>query len=273
MRIIALMGLMALVSAAPCAAQTPISLTFDGQRASGHVQLGLFSAELTIDFEQVTGLGPSGLTASAVLLTFPDLALLERLPNQVGIPLGFPVLVHITAPAEGGLSFRGVTSVSLYTHNLTYPPGSRLVLYSAHQGGLFRDITRTASAGSYRVSGSSGTFSEFLIVTDLRPRQFVIAGKYDALQQTLDAHAAALPPDVVADLQTRLTDSKNAWLAGDTDGAIAALDGFTLAVQAGSGTTIPDVWNADGSLVNIAGLLRAGADTLRFSLSWTPGPP
>jgi hypothetical protein len=38
-------------------------------------------------------------------------------------------------------------------------------------------------------------------------------------------------------------------------------------VKARSGKSIPDVWRAhDGGRTNVAGLLRAAADTLKFSL-------
>jgi hypothetical protein len=37
-------------------------------------------------------------------------------------------------------------------------------------------------------------------------------------------------------------------------------------VKAQSGSAIPDVWRANSTLVNVAGILRASADTLRFSL-------
>jgi hypothetical protein len=40
------------------------------------------------------------------------------------------------------------------------------------------------------------------------------------------------------------------------------------AVKQQSGANIPDVWQASGSLVNVAGALRGAADTLKFSLVW-----
>jgi hypothetical protein len=74
--------------------------------------------------------------------------------------------------------------------------------------------------------------------------------------------------DTLADLQARLLDTRAQYDGGNTADAIAALDGFSAAVVAGSGSTIPDQWRADGTTVNAAGLLRAAADTLRFSLDW-----
>jgi hypothetical protein len=39
------------------------------------------------------------------------------------------------------------------------------------------------------------------------------------------------------------------------------------AVKENSGTSIPNVWRTHGDRPNIAGLLRAAADTLKFSLT------
>jgi hypothetical protein len=49
--------------------------------------------------------------------------------------------------------------------------------------------------------------------------------------------------------------------------AITAITAFSQYVKDHSGADIPDVWQAGNpSLVNAAGRLRSGADTLRFSL-------
>src|SRR5687767_5216389 len=112
MRTTIVLGLIALCCAAPAAAQSPVTLTFEGQRATGLVEVGPLAAELVIDFEQVTGRNASALTASAMLVPLPpDLALLSRLPHSVRLPQGFPVLLYISAPADGGLSFQGVVTV------------------------------------------------------------------------------------------------------------------------------------------------------------------
>lgn len=264
-----------LIGALPALAQTPVPLEFHNKKATGRIDLFPLplTADLTIKFEDVEGLGPLGLTASARAVDPLDPVLLARLPPGVTIPIGFPVLLEIDAPPTGGLTFRGVVTVSLYTHVLNYSIDSGLVLYSAHAGGSFRDITRTTETGSYRVSGGGGTFSEFMIVVDLRPIDTIIVEKYDALKATLDAHADKIPPDVTADLNARLAESRAFFLAGQLDEAIEALDGFVHVVRQGSGTTIPDVFRADGTVVNVAGLLRAAAATLKFSLEWKAGHP
>jgi hypothetical protein len=249
-------------------AQVPIPLTINGNEATGVIQLASFVADLSIAFEQADGLTTDALTVTARVVSPFDTTVISRLPQGVWLTLGLPVLVQIEAPGDGGLSFHGITTVSLHTHNLPFLPSLPLFLHSAEYGGAFHDVTSWNGPGSYHVGGSDGTFCEFLIVLDLRPVNAIINGKYTALQQLINAHGPTLPPEVTADLQARLSDSQALFQAGQTEDAIDALDGFSGAVIAGSGTTIPDVFSADGSTVNVAGLLRAAAATLRFSLVW-----
>jgi hypothetical protein len=162
--------------------------------------------------------------------------------------------------------------VQLHTHNLHLDVAAPFVLLSAHNGGPFRDITKMVAVGSYRVGGSSGGFSEFLVALDLRPVAAVVALKYDALQADLAANTPAMDPAVAADLASRLATSRGHWTAGSVVAAIAELDAFSQAVRQNSGAAIPDVWRAHDPRVNVAGVLRAGADTLRFSLLRQTGP-
>jgi hypothetical protein len=64
-----------------------------------------------------------------------------------------------------------------------------------------------------------------------------------------------------------LSNARSLYAAGSLLAAINAVADFSDQVKQQSGANIPDVWRADGSLVNVAGLLRADADTLKFSLT------
>jgi hypothetical protein len=264
-------------------AQTPVALTIAGNEARGEISLpGNVTADLVIAFEQVVGLNPAALDVSVQLVSPLDPGLAARLPQGPGLFGGtvpkanllaaFPVLLRIDPSAGSALSFSGVVSVQLHTHVLHLDLAAPFVLFSAHGGGPFRDITKMVAVGSYRVGGSSGGFSEFLVVLDLRPGAAVVTAKYDALQADLAAHASNMDPDVASDLSARLSASRAHWSAGAAVPAIAELDGFSQAVQAASGAAIPDVWRAHDPRVNVAGTLRAGADTLRFSLLRQTGP-
>ena len=184
----------------------------------------------------------------------------------LSIPAGFPVVVRIEPSASSALSFEGVYKLSLYTNNLTLGANSPLRLYRAPQGGAFGDMTGFLQAGSVRAGGSGPGFSEFVIAVDTRTVDSVIAGKFDALQGQLSANWSAIPAAVANDLQQRLNAARAAYTSGALAVAIDGVSGFSDEVKNQSGSAIPNVWRANGGPVNVAGLLRAGADTLKFSL-------
>jgi hypothetical protein len=270
MRTILRAGWVAIVlgAASGAFAQTPIPLTISGTQAQGTISLpGDVAADLTISFENAVGLTPTSLEASVRLVDALDPELLLRLPALTSIPAAFPVLLRIGPSVPSPLSFAGAATVSLHTHNLLLDAHLPLALHKAHDGGPFMDITTTEGIGSYRVSGSSGDFSEFLIVLDLRPIDTVIAGKFDALNATLTDNSAAMPPVVAATLQDQLSQARTLYALGATLAAVGEINTFLNYVISHSGADIPDVWQANNeNLVNVAGLLRTGASTLKFSL-------
>ena len=139
-------------------------------------------------------------------------------------------------------------------------------IHSASGGGPFKDITATEGVGSYRAGGTGGGFSEFVIVVDPRPIDSVIASKFNALEALLAAHEASMPAAVHEDLVAKVAQAKAMDQGGQTVGAIGVLTAFGNKVRAHSGEDIPDVWRANDPRVNVAGLLRSAADTLKFSL-------
>lgn len=258
-------------------AQTVLTPKISGNELTAKITLGLgIEADLTITFEQVVGLNPAALSLSATLLDPTDPALLARLPEggAVSVPVSFPVLVRIEPTASSALSFSGVSRISLHTHNLTLGANSPLRLFKAPQSsGPFRDMTGFLAIGSVRAGGGTDAYSDFLIVADARPVDTVIVGKFDALQAALTAHAASMPPAVLQDLQGRLSNARGLYEAGSLSAAITAITAFGDEVKRQSGTAIPDVYRANSSLINVAGLLRSAADTLKFSLSVSSSQP
>jgi hypothetical protein len=251
-------------------AQAIIPLTISGREATGTIALpGGIGAELSISFEEVVGLNPAALEVSAELVNPLDLELRLRLGGGGLIlpPVAFPVLLRIEPSAESALTFSGTVAVSLHTHNLNLLPNLPLGLHSAPVGGPFRDVTQSEGIGSYRAGGTGGGFSEFLIVVDLRPINTVINGKFDAAQALLNAHDDAIPASVLDGLQGHLTQARLFHQLGQTQAAIGQVTAFSALVKAHSGSEIPDVWRANDPRVNVAGLLRAAADTLKFSLN------
>jgi hypothetical protein len=273
------------VAAQPAPALTPVpnvaglagivNLQINGNQVTASLDLPGIQADLVIGFEQVVGLSAANLGLSAQLLALTDLTLLGRLPtggltNLVG---AFPVLLKVQPPAAGGLSFSGDYTIEIHTYNLELLGASPLRLFAAPDGGAFQDITCYMGTGSYRVRGSRGTFSEFLILADLRALDTVIRQKFAAVNALLTTYGGQLPAPLLADLTQRIQQAQAAYQAGAAVTAAQAVAAFGDAVKSQSGTAIPDVWRAGGDLPNVAGQLRAAADTLRFSLGLVPSAP
>ncbi|HEX7185777.1 MAG TPA: DUF6689 family protein [Thermoanaerobaculia bacterium] len=266
-RPIAGLALLVLLFPIPSAAQGIVDVVVEGNELRAGISLpGGLGADLTISFEQVVGLSAANLGLSAEVLELLDPDLLARL-TQAQIPAGFPVLLRIEPPAGGGLSFSGVASISLHTHNLAFLPNTPLRIFAAHDGGRFQDITESMGMGSYRARGRKGDFSEFLILADLRPVNAVIAEKLDRIDGILDENEERIAQPALAQLTALLSQIRNAHAAGNTRRAIAKTEEFLSVVKSNSGAAIPDVWRSARDLVNVAGLLRAAGETLRFSLS------
>ncbi len=253
---------------APPLVTVPVPLSVSGNQARGTIRLpGGIGADLTITFESAVGLTPAALEASASLVSPLDPALLARLPRLVSVPVTFPVLVRVSAPASSALSFAGIYTISLYTHNLRLDLLRPLSLLKSPDGGAFRDITKSEGIGSYRDDGSGGDFSEFLIGLDLRPIDPVIVGKFDDLQAILDGNAGSIPPPTFNKLQSYLSRARELYESAALPEAIDQMQAFSDYVKAHSGEEIPDVWRANcAPESNVAGQLRSAADTLRFSL-------
>lgn len=267
--------LLLLAAALPAAGQSIagiLNLTVTGDTVQASVSLpGNLGTDLTLSFEDAVGLNLSNLGISAQLVNLLNLSsILSRLPSG-SLLSGLPVLLRIEPPSAGGLAFSGVVNLELHTHLLPYTAGSPLRIFSASLGGPFRDITTAMGPGSYRARGTSGGFSEFLILIELRPVNQVIDSKLDRLEQLLDGYTGSMPAPVYADLEARLEDIRDDFESGATAQAIQGVDGFIAEVQEHTGTDIPNVWRSARDVQNVAGYLRAGAMTLRFSLALKNG--
>jgi hypothetical protein len=226
---------------------------------------GLYQADLKIIFENVTGLNPNSLTISAAQIDPMDL--LSRLsdPALISIPGQFPVLITITPTAGSTLSFTGVVTIDISTSNLTF--NSSLRLFTSPSGGSFYDITNFSGVGSYRVHGTGGGFSDFVIVTDVRNAETVIQSKFTALQDALNSNASLISPITLQNLQSKYNAALTAYQSGSKDQSVTNLNAMIDFINSGAGTSIPNTYSAnDPATKNVAGELRKRAGTLIFSL-------
>lgn len=246
------------------------TLTIDGNEVSAEISLpGGIGAQLALRFDSAVGVSADSLDLSVEAVDPASPSLLSLLPSltELSLPTGFPVLLTIAAPAQGGLAFEGIVEIELYTRSLSYTPGSTLRLFSRSNGGEFRDITDAVSGGSYRVRGSSGQFSEFLIVADERPLPDIVEIKFARLNALLSAHAAAIDPAVANTLNLLVAGAYANWQANEPGAAIEQVRLFADAVvSAADAGLLPNVWQSSRDVDNVAGLLRADARTLSFTL-------
>ncbi len=267
--------LFVLVPAPPAAALNLLGgLLGTGGSISLPISLSGLLGSLTVAFENVTGLSLLNLGVSVILVSPTDPALLARLPAGVTIPSTLPILVHINPAAAGGLSFKGLAKVQIYSLTLLGSPASTRRLYAApDDGGSFVDITNEPQSASlidlgtsYRVSGSRGGFSEFLIVNDPTALSTAAGAKLDRLDGLLADYGAEIAAPVRATLLAQLATVRTDVGLGNTAAAITDLNTFLSTVVSHSGADIPDVWRAARDLDDVAGLLRAEGNTLLFSL-------
>jgi hypothetical protein len=252
---------------ASSAADGIYSVEIEGNVATADISVGSASATLTIRFENVVGLTAANLGLSAKLVDPLAPAFVSRLSSGVSLPGAFPLVVKISPPVSGGLSFSGVVSVELYTHDLQYTIGSPLRLFSSPDGGSFTDVTTIVSSGSIRTGSSKPDFSEFIIAADVRPAATVIQSKYSKIASLLNQHAATMGSQLFGELSGLYNASQNAYAGGNLVAAIEYLEAFGDRVLAASGSGIPDVWRSSRDLTNVAGSLRSAAATLRYSLT------
>lgn len=245
----------------------PVTVDVNGQIAT--IQVGPGSnpiADVTLTFDNAAGLSASSLGVSAQLVNPANPALLARLtdPQLLQLDGAFPLLITIEPPASGGLSFQRTVRVEVHTHALVYSAGSSYRLFKAPLNGQFRDITDEIAPGSVRARGTTHGFSQFLVLTDLRQSDAVVADKFTALRSVL----ATLAASERAPLEALLDDAELAVASADFVAAGNVLDAFRARVSERAGSGIAQEWRAGGSLANPAGSLLAGAVTLKFSIAY-----
>ncbi|HEU4774966.1 MAG TPA: DUF6689 family protein [Lysobacter sp.] len=223
-------------------------------------------AELILTFDDARGLSASSLGVSAQLVNVSDPTLLTRLPGQTLARLdpALPLMITVEPPPLGGLSFNRTVRVEVHTHALPYTAGSSLRLMKAPLNGAFRDITDEIAPGSVRARGTTGGFSQFLVLTDLRKTGVVLDQKFSWLR----ARIAALPSSERAAFDTYLDAAESAVANGDHAEAIGALDEIRARASARAGLGLTQQWRATRDVENQAGEIIAGASTLRYSVAY-----
>lgn len=247
----------------------PVELTVQGNKVEAIINLtGNVSADLTLTFENSVGLTADNIGITAELIDITDLNILNRLSDVTNINLqaAFPMLITIEPPSNKGFAFSGLATVDIHTHNLDYLPGTPLRFFKAPLNGQFEDITATMGSGSYRARGTTGKFSQFLIVADLRPVLTVVNTKYNRLSNSLATFSTQIDPVLYSQLSSKLSDVQQLITQQNYTLASNKVDEFSRIIEQADPADIPNVWRSSRDIDNVAGELIAYANTLRFSL-------
>ena len=248
------------------AQSVPVSTTVSGNTAT--VVVGPATAplaDLTLTFDDATNLSASSLGVSAQVVNLSDAGLLARLPGLLTqLDSAYPVMVTIEPPATGGLAFNRTVRVEVHTHALTYSAGTSYRLFKASLGAGFKDITDDVAPGSVRARGTTGGFSQFLILADVRETSTVVAQKIAALRALIDT----LPSAEQAAFDAYVDAAESAVANAQWSDAIAAVDSLRARAAARAGNQLTQQWLATRNGDNQAGDLMAGAATLRFSIGY-----
>ena len=245
----------------------PVSVNTSGNTANVVIGLpGQTLADVSLVFDDVSGLNASSIGVTAERISVTDALLLARIPDPGLLQLNsaLPLLITIEPPTLGGLSFRGVGRIEVHTHALVYAVGSSYRLLKAPLGGTFRDITDEVAQGSVRARGTYGGFSQFLVVADLRETDDVVDTKIEWLRSRI----AALPTGERAAFTALLDDVETGVAQENYASALAAVDAFRNRAASRGGQQLANEWRATRDVDNQAGELIAGAATLRFSVAY-----
>lgn len=257
-----------LFSTAQAQVVTPATLTVDDNKIQAKLTLSsLIEVDLTVEFENSIGLNANNIDITAELLDPTDLTITDRLPSALTSAVsGFPVLVSISPKANAGFGFEGLAMVELYTKAIHYTPTIPWRLFTSHDDGEFEDITTLTSSGSFRARGSTGQFSDFIILLDNRPSGSVINDKVASLSTIVNGNRNKIAALLEAAIDSGINDIHSALAVNDDDAALAAVDSLISLIDNASGNEIADVWRSSGDVVNVKGLLLTQLQTLRFSL-------
>lgn len=260
---------MMIVALAPSVqASQVVDVTYNKQGFSAQVQVNsLIELELHVRFEEAIGVSAENFDLNFQIVSPLNLSVTNRLSGSlVSLPTDFPVLITIKPKEDKGFSFSGVAEIEVYTKNLHYIPGSPLRLFHSSNGGQFRDITVTTGAGSYRARGQMGTFSDFLIVTDLRTPATIVSGKVSGLRDYLQSQSQRVNTLVYSQVDGLLATIQQQVYGGQYSAALATVNELVSVLESVESVLMPNIWRSSKDLENVQGNLLSQARSLRYSL-------
>lgn len=189
------------------------------------------SGILALSFQEAIGLTRESLGIEVEPIDPRDPQIRARLPRNVFIPDGFPVLIRIEARSgQSVLSFERDWDLEIFTRDLEWSPQTPLGLFRAPTGGSFENISTSVGSGSFRVRGAGGNFSEFVIAADMRPREVVIGRQREQLETIINANLDLLGQSA-DELLLTLAEIAHALEEDNLRRAVVATDFFLFLVR------------------------------------------
>lgn len=223
--------------------------------------------QLAITFKQAVGLNERNVKLAVRALDMNDPRIVNRLPDSflTSAVEGFPVLISVVPAAHRGFSFSGEAEIELYTQSIQYADNIRL--FRSHDGGQFEDITTMTAAGSLRARGSTGHFSDFILLVDNRDPNVVAAAKARDLAHYLYNHVFSMESQYGAEVQALSRNINEHVQHGRYRAAASNLNNMLRKLETSNDMTMPTVWRSAGDLENVQGELITKSRSLRFTLA------
>jgi hypothetical protein len=264
------------VSCTPASASVIVTIVGDEVDAQISVSAPggpTYNADFKLNFQDPVNLSEACLGLSATYLDAVARAAIEARMPQSGLQIDpdFPVLISVSPPAACGLVFRNEVRVELRTENLVYAANTPYRLYKAPTLANFRNITNSVVSGSVRARGSSGGFSDFVMVRDTTPDLPADANQaYDALTTRLSD--PDIDPVARRVLEDSLALSRAAFAAGNYAAALDHVDDMRGNCGLFAGDELDNEWHATGDVENDEGEIVSLIAPLEFALDRLANP-
>src|SRR5690554_5278703 len=260
-------ALVALTVAVASPAWAADEIRFSDNRISADLTVDGYHLQFAVSFAQAIGLNKSNVDVNVQTISANDYAILNRLPNryQTSVLENFPVMLSIKPKQDRGFAFSGEAEIEFYTTSIDFDENIRL--FRSHDGGTFEDITHLIAPGSMRARGSSGTFSDFILLVDKRDSRDVSRDKAVELASFLNAHIHEFESKFAGNVVALARNVENHVANGRHQAALSNLNALLRSVENANADQVPNIWRSSDDIANIQGEALSKGRSLRFTLN------
>lgn len=260
-------ALVALTLAVGTPAVANDNIRFADNRISAELDVDGHHLQFSVSFAQALGLNAANVDVSVRAVSANDYSVLNRLPDsyQTALVDGFPVMVSIQPRKDRGFAFSGEAEVEFYTTSIDFNKNIRL--FRSHDGGMFEDITNLTAPGSLRARGSSGTFSDFILLVDNRDQHEVSNAKAAELASFLSQHVANHSSEFESNVVSLARNVRTHVIEQRYQAAVSNLNALLRSLEDAQADNLPNIWRSSDDIVNVQGEALSKGRSLRFTLN------